>query len=220
MSGGMVWLGVGAVAVVCGMAGALFAKSLLWLNGYRKQFRTLGAQAGWVVACGLLLAGLAYWLGTDAIGTGKPIINRLLFKSDYHTPWYLAAVRWAGMALSYSSGAAGGIFATSLSIGSVMGDGIAQLIRIPTTDHNLIVLVSMVSFLTGVVRSPFTAAILVLEMTDRHSVIFQLLLGGMLAQGAASLVDPESFYEHLKAGFLNEALARQPKTTSATTTRS
>lgn len=57
-------------------------------------------------------------------------------------------------------------------------------------------------------------------MTDRHSVIFQLLLGGMLAQGAASLVDPESFYEHLKAGFLSEALARQPKAASAAATKS
>jgi len=210
MSGGMVWLGVGTVAVVCGLAGALFAKSLLWISRYRNQFRTLTAQAGWVLGCGLLMGGLAYGLGSDAVGTGKPIINRLLFQSAYHTPWYLAAVRWAGMALSYSSGAAGGIFATSLSVGSIMGDGIARLIRIPTTDHNLIVLVSMVSFLTGVVRSPFTAAILVLEMTDRHSVIFQLLLGGLLAQGAASLVDPESFYEHLKAGFMSESMARQP----------
>ncbi|WP_254245292.1 chloride channel protein [Hymenobacter sp. BRD67] len=47
----------------------------------------------------------------------------------------------------------------------------------PVPDRNLLILVSMVGFLTGVVRSPFTAAILVLEMTDRHSAIFQLLLG-------------------------------------------
>lgn len=36
----------------------------------------------------------------------------------------------------------------------------------------------MVSFLTGVTRTPFTSAILVLEMTDRHSVIFHLMLAG------------------------------------------
>jgi H+/Cl- antiporter ClcA len=59
-----------------------------------------------------------------------------------------------------------------------------------------------------VVRSPFTAAILVLEMTDRHSAIFQLLLSGMMAQAVASLVDPHSFYEHLKAGFMRETLAQ------------
>jgi len=41
-------------------------------------------------------------------------------------------------------------------------------------------------------------------MTDRHSAIFQLLLSGLLAQGVASLVDPHSLYEHLKAGFIRE----------------
>ena len=54
-------------------------------------------------------------------------------------------------------------------------DVIARLTNVAPSDTNLIILVSMVSFLTGVVRSPFTAAILVLEMTDRHSAIFQLL---------------------------------------------
>lgn len=42
----------------------------------------------------------------------------------------------------------------------------------------------MVAFLTGVTRSPFTSAVLVLEMTDRHNVIFFLMLSGI----AASLV--------------------------------
>ncbi|GAB4022842.1 chloride channel protein [Spirosoma koreense] len=197
-------------AMICGLAGAFFARALLWLNAYRRRFHTLPEQAGWVIFCGLLMAGLAYGLGVDAIGTGKPIINRLLFQNDHQTPWYLFPVRFAGMALSYSSGAAGGVFATSLSAGAILGDALSRLARVAPSDTNLVILVSMVSFLTGVVRSPFTAAILVLEMTDRHSAIFQLLLGGLMAQGAASLVDPVSFYEHLKAGFMREAIAQSP----------
>ncbi|GAB3554590.1 chloride channel protein [Spirosoma fluminis] len=200
------------VALVCGLAGAVFAKTLLWLNAYRRRFRRPTEQLGWVVGCGLLLAGLAFWVGSDAVGTGKPIINRLLFQNTYQTPWYLFGVRFAGMALSYSGGGAGGIFATSLSAGAILGDALARLLQIAPVDHNLIILVSMVSFLTGVVRSPFTAAILVLEMTDRHSAIFQLLLGGLMAQGAASLLDPVSFYEHLKEGFVREAIAQADKT--------
>ena len=70
-------------------------------------------------------------------------------------------------------------------------------------------LCSMAGFLTGVVRSPFTAAILVLEMTDRHSAIFQLLLGALLAQAVAALVDRHSLYEHLKQGFVRESLAQE-----------
>ncbi|MBC3787534.1 chloride channel protein [Spirosoma utsteinense] len=196
------------MALVCGLAGALFARTLLWLNAYRRRFTTVATQAGWVAGCGIAMAALAYWVGTDAVGTGKPIINRLLFQPDELAPWYLFPVRYAGMALSYSSGGAGGVFATSLSAGAILGDGLARLTNVAQADHNLVIMVSMVSFLTGVVRSPFTAAILVLEMTDRHSAIFQLLLGGLVAQGAASLVDPVSFYEHLKAGFMAEALGQ------------
>ncbi|CCH53133.1 Cl-channel voltage-gated family protein [Fibrisoma limi BUZ 3] len=196
------------VAMICGLAGAFFARTLLWLNKFRQRFKTLSAQIGWVAGCGLMLAGLAYWLGADATGTGKPIINRLLFQNDYMTPWYLFPVRFIGMALSYSSGGAGGVFATSLSAGALLGDVIAQQVHVTQTDTNMLILVGMVGFLTGVVRSPFTAAILVLEMTDRHSAIFQLLLGGLMAQGAASLIDPVSFYEHLKTGFVREALTQ------------
>lgn len=196
------------VAMLCGLMGALFAKALLWVNAYRRRFTTTLSQGVWVAGCGLLLAAVAFWVGTDAIGTGKPIINRLLFQNDHQTPWYLFAVRFLGMALSYSSGAAGGVFATSLSAGAILGDALARLANVTPSDTNLVILVSMVSFLTGVVRSPFTAAILVLEMTDRHSAIFQLLLGGLMAQGAASLIDPASFYEHLKAGFVKEAMSR------------
>jgi H+/Cl- antiporter ClcA len=196
-------------AVVCGLAGAFFAKTLLWLNSYRRRFATPLAQAGWVVGCGLLLAGLAYVVGPDGVGTGKPIINRLLFQNSGVTPAYLFPVRFAGMALSYSSGGAGGVFATSLSAGALLGDALARLADVAVPDRNLLILVSMVGFLTGVVRSPFTAAILVLEMTDRHSAIFQLLLGALLAQAVASLVDPHSLYEHLRQGFIRETLHQQ-----------
>ncbi len=200
------------VAVVCGIAGAAFAKTLLWLGNYRKRFASLAAQAGWVLGCGLLMAGIAYGFGTEGMGTGKPIINRLLFQNNGLTPWYLFPVRFVGMALSYSSGGAGGVFATSLSAGAILGDGMARIMGVAVADRNLLILVSMVSFLTGVVRSPFTAAILVLEMTDRHSAIFQLLISGLLAQSVATLLDRHSLYEHLKQSFIREALNddRQP----------
>jgi H+/Cl- antiporter ClcA len=62
----------------------------------------------------------------------------------------------------------------------------------------------MVGFLTGVTRTPFTSAILVLEMTDRHNVIFYLMLAGMAASLAALLVDKHSFYDHLRTQYLHD----------------
>ncbi|MGI4869656.1 MAG: chloride channel protein [Janthinobacterium lividum] len=123
-------------------------------------------------------------------------------------PGYLFPVRFVGMALSYSSSGAGGVFATSLSAGALLGDGLARLAGVAVADCNLLILVSMVGFLTGVVRSPFPAAILVLEMTDRHSPIFQLLLGALLAQAVAALVDSHSLYEHLRQSFIWESMGK------------
>jgi H+/Cl- antiporter ClcA len=68
----------------------------------------------------------------------------------------------------------------------------------------------MVGFLTGVTRTPFTSAILVLEMTDRHSVIFHLMIAALISNIAALLVDKHSFYEQLKKGYLEDALKEGP----------
>ncbi|KAA9355318.1 chloride channel protein [Larkinella humicola] len=214
---GLSFLGVAFVtALIAGLAGALFGKLLVQINQYRKTWKTVPQQVIWVIGCGLLFAALIYWGGIDAAGTGKPLINHLLFHHPGEVPWYVFPARIMGMVLSYSSGGAGGIFATSLSAGAILGELIAHVLTIDQQETTVVVLVGMVSFLTGVVRSPFTAAILVLEMTDRHSAIFPLLLGGMTAQLVASLVDPHSMYEHLKKGFLAETHQAMPNEPAAT----
>lgn len=58
-------------------------------------------------------------------------------------------------------------------------------------------------------RSPFTAAMLVLKLKSQHPAIFQLLLGALLTQAIAALVDPRSLYQHLKQGFFGESLAQK-----------
>ncbi len=62
----------------------------------------------------------------------------------------------------------------------------------------------MVGFLTGVTRTPFTSAILVLEMTDRHNVIFHLMIAGMVASIVAMIVDKHSLYDHLKVHCMHD----------------
>ena len=63
-------------------------------------------------------------------------------------------------------------------------------------------LTGMVAFLTGVSRSPFTSAILVLEMTDRHSVIFQLMYAAMIGNLIATIIDRKPYYERMKERML------------------
>jgi hypothetical protein len=63
----------------------------------------------------------------------------------------------------------------------------------------------MVAFLTGITRAPFTSAIIVLEMTDRHSLIFHLMLAGMVSSIASILVSRHSLYDVIKVNFLTRS---------------
>jgi H+/Cl- antiporter ClcA len=101
------------------------------------------------------------------------------------------------------------VFAPALSAGASLGAMLSGWLHLSATDTNLIILAGMVGFLTGVTRTPFTSAILVLEMTDRHNVIFHLMLAGMLASLAAMIVDRRSFYDHLKYQYLREIVGEE-----------
>ena len=86
--------------------------------------------------------------------------------------------------------------------GSV-GGFFAELFHPTRGQFNVLVLCGMCAFLTGVSRSPFTSAILVLEMTDRHSIIFQLMYAAAVANLIAQAVDKKPYYERMKNRLLN-----------------
>jgi len=129
-----------------------------------------------------------------------------LFTSQKHTAWYSVVLRIVGPILAFNTGAAGGIFAPSLAAGASVGSYISGVFDIAGANANILILSGMVGFLTGVTRTPFTSAILVLEMTDRHSVIFHLLIAGMIANIAALIIDKHSFYEQLKKSYVDDAI--------------
>lgn len=199
-----VWV-VLITGTVSGLMGAYLAKLLLWLSDWKaRHFTKLYQQVIFVLVLGVLFAALLSVTGPGAGGSGKELMNRLLFTDHKQVRWYEFPGRFLGPVLSYMSGGAGGIFATSLSAGAALGALIAEVLHITQANYNLVILISMVGYLTGVTRSPFTSAILVLEMTDRHSAIFYLLLGAAVAGLIGHAVDRKSFYEHLKEKFMLE----------------
>jgi H+/Cl- antiporter ClcA len=155
-------------------------------------------------------------LGFDAsiLGSGKNLMESILFGNEKHASWTLPVMRIVGPIISFTTGAAGGIFAPSLSAGASVGSLFAGWFGLSATDTNLLVLAGMVGFLTGVTRTPFTSAILVLEMTDRHSVIFHLMLAGMLASLVSLIIDRHSLYEYLKVSYMKEIENLQPEAKS------
>ncbi len=197
----MIWVVI-VFAFLSGYLGALFTNLLLWIGRLREKYPRRKQQLAFVLFLGVISAGLIFFTGETAMGSGKSLVNQILFEGAASMPWHAFPVRFLASAVSFSVGAAGGIFATSLSSGASLGAVLVHFSGFPVEHHNLLVLVCMIGFLTGVTRTPFTAAILVLEMTDRHSAIFYFLLAGMIAHLGAGQVMERSFYEIQKDGFL------------------
>ena len=196
--------GVLLVACFSGFAGAVFSKAILYLLRWRSKFRAPRHKVYWIITCGLFIASVAYFINPVVLGSGNAVMNPLLFSADKQIEWYVPFLRILGPIVTFSTGGAGGIFAPSLTAGATIGAFVADYLHLSSGNANLLILAGMVGFLTGVTRTPFTAAILVLEMTDRHSVIFYLMLAAMIANLVALLVDRRSLYDHLKKQFLRE----------------
>lgn len=202
--GSTIFLSVALVSVLSGLAGAVLSKLILaflkWKSSFKKEFHFMLYAFG----AGLMLATVAYFITPEILGSGKDQMTTLLFTENKKVEWYLPVLRMFGSLISFTTGAAGGIFAPALSIGATIGGALGYLLEMSDSNTNLLVLAGMVGFLTGVTRSPFTSAILVLEMTDRHSVIFYLMLSAMLSSASALIIDRRSLYTHLKNRYLRE----------------
>ncbi|TZF98816.1 chloride channel protein (plasmid) [Chryseobacterium panacisoli] len=201
----MVMFPIVLVAATAGILASQLSVMMLKINSWKKKkLKTDKANVIFLIICALIIASIAYFINREILGSGKEIMERVLFTKDKHEDWYVPVLRMLGPALSFTSGGAGGIFAPALTAGASIGSVISGAIHLTPNETNVVVLAGMVAFLTGITRAPFTSAIIVLEMTDRHSLIFHLMLAGMVSSIASILVSRHSLYDVLKVNFLTE----------------
>lgn len=201
--GSWIFLAVIFTAGVAGIMGAGMCAAILKIMNWKRKLGTIGNILT-ITTIGLIMATIACLIDPNILGSGKEIMNATLFTANKHVSLITVLSRMAGPILCFNTGAAGGVFAPSLAAGASAGAFIANCLGLHPADCNILVLSGMVGFLTGVTRTPFTSAILVLEMTDRHSVIFHLMLAALVAGITALLVDEHSFYEKLKNSYVAE----------------
>lgn len=196
------------IVLVAGIAGILASQlsvTMLKMNDWKKRkLKTDRANVLFLIGSALLIACVSFFISREVLGSGKEIMERVLYTQDKHEDWYIPILRMFGPALSFTSGGAGGIFAPALTAGASIGSVISGIIDLTPNETNVVILGGMVAFLTGITRAPFTSAIIVLEMTDRHSLIFHLMLAGMVSSIASIVVSRHSLYDVLKINFLTE----------------
>jgi H+/Cl- antiporter ClcA len=192
---------VGVIAgILCATMGYYVLKIIKWIDGFKKTYQSIL----YIVVGAFIIATIAYYLDMRILNSGKDLMTNILFESNKHLPWYLPRLRTVAIIICKPMGGAAGITVNSLSAGSTVGAVIAGWFHALASDTNVLILAGVVAFLTGLSRTPFTCAILVLEMTDRHTLIFHLLVAAMIANMVALIIDKHSFYDRVKERLLNE----------------
>ena len=101
--------------------------------------------------------------------------------------------------ITYSSGAAGGLFAPTLVLGAALGylvgEAEVSLINIESTYS--FALTGMAAFFTSVVRVPVTAIVIIFEMTADFNLVLPLMITSAVSYITAESISRCSVYQHL-----------------------
>ena len=193
------WLAVLICGVVGGLLGGLFATALI--QGSRQI-----APLAWrypvrvAFACGLLISLLGFVSNGQSFGTGYLEAQQLVDGGEASLLFPL----WKLLATlsSYLSGIPGGIFAPSLSVGAGLGADLAWLM--PHLPAAALIMLGMVGYFSGVVQTPITAFVIVMEMTDNSGMLLPLMATALIARGVSSLVCPRPIYMALAEAYLHK----------------
>ncbi|HEU0200637.1 MAG TPA: chloride channel protein [Burkholderiaceae bacterium] len=179
--------------VVCGLAGGLFSRLLLY--GLARLPRLAQAQARhpllFAGACGLGVAVLGLATAGATLGGGYETTREMLV-GQVATPWYYSIGRFAATLLSTITGMPGGIFAPSLAVGAGIGADLLPLTLLLTSAVSAaaVTALCMSGYLAAVTHAPLTAFIVVMEMVDGHAMVLSLMAVAMIASLVARLVSP------------------------------
>jgi H+/Cl- antiporter ClcA len=195
------WLAIIVCGVAGGLAGGLFSQSLIYSSRKVAPF----AKARPVIVAfgfGVLVALINYFSDYHTSGTGYAETQAIIHHSGDFNPWY-PLEKFAATLASYLTGIPGGIFAPSLATGAGVGANLGHWLPLASLD--VMIILGMVAYFTGVVQSPLTAFIIVMEMTNNQNMILSLMATAFIAHGTSHLVCPKPLYSTLAEAFLNRS---------------
>lgn len=185
--------------VAGGVLGGLFSRTLLsFARGSHPICEVARARpVALALICGMIVAVTGVLTGSTW-GTGYETTRQMIEGTGSPSPWFGPA-KFLATAATAVSGAPGGIFAPSLSVGAGLGHLLSY--GFPDDPTPAIVLLGMVGYFVGVVRAPLTAVIILMETTASRGMIVPLFLTAIIADTVSTLVCKEKLYHGLSSGF-------------------
>ncbi|NLH81380.1 MAG: chloride channel protein [Phyllobacteriaceae bacterium] len=195
------WAMVAVCGVVGGLAGGLYSRWMLeGSRAVKRWCAPVGARREVAVAvvCGLAVAAIGVATAGDTFGTGYEQARAVIEGGTTSDTYWFG--KFAATLATAVSGIPGGIFAPSLSVGAGLGSWLGTLLH--TEQGSLVAVLGMAAYFAGVVQSPMTAFVIIMEMTDSHDNVIPLMIVSMMGYALSRAVAPEPLYRSLADGFL------------------
>ena len=207
------WMVLG-LGVILGVLGAFY-------NWFTLKVQSLYDRATFLNSTGKILipffcAGILGFTAPELLGSGHDLIEKLTSVDMLlGTAVFLLVGRFLFSAVSFGSGAPGGIFFPLLVLGGYMGGIFAMAgIRLWGLDPvflNNFVLLAMAGYFAAVVRAPLTGIILIFEMTGTLTQMLSLSVVSIVAYVTATLLGSRPIYESLLDRLLLRRGEKPPK---------
>ncbi|HVP30294.1 MAG TPA: ClC family H(+)/Cl(-) exchange transporter [Myxococcota bacterium] len=184
-----------------GASGSLFNAGLLRALALADAWRR--RRPGFVlgIVLGAVLAIVA-WFVPDLPGGGVEFAARALDGGvSPRAALWLLPLAFALTLGSYAVGAPGGIFAPLLVIGALLGllfhAGCLAIIPAWSAPMPVLAIAGMGALFAGIVRSPLTGAVLLVEMSGSYSLVLPLVAASLAAYAVAESLGIPPVYESL-----------------------
>ena len=188
------------LGVILGVLGALYNNVMLLAQDLYRKPKFLNETGRLIIA--FMAAGVMGILMPSVLGSGGDLIvdltgGELLLGAAALT----FVVKFLFSAVSFGSGAPGGIFFPLLVLGALIGGIFAmacvELFGLDPVYINNFVLLAMAGYFTAIVRAPITGIILLFEMSGTVSQMLSLAVVSVAAYITATLLKSEPIYESL-----------------------
>jgi H+/Cl- antiporter ClcA len=183
------------IGVIAGVVSVGFVRLIAWADRNRPE--------GWrrLVAPVLALAMLGFISipFPQLLGNGKDIVQ-LAFTSQIAPALLLMLLflKPAATTMCLGSGAPGGLFTPSLTLGALLGEALGYVwsLLCPSAQPGLFAVVGAGAVLAATTQGPISAIVLIMELTGRdRSFIAPLLLAVVMATLVARTIEPRSIYD-------------------------
>ncbi|MCF7970921.1 MAG: chloride channel protein [Methylococcaceae bacterium] len=190
------WLAIPFCGIIGGFLGAIFSRIIV--SGFHVLKKLQLPLVLLAFVCGLLITLLGFLSHEETFGTGYQMARNIIYSAAPIDP-LLPVYKMLATLATFFSGIPSGIFVPSLATGAGFGANLAHWF--PIAPAQVMILLTMTAYFSGMLQSPLTSFALILDITHSHEISIPIIAAAFIASGVSKLINPQPLYREMCEAF-------------------